>query len=265
MAGRFDRGHLDLVTESLDDALKRCLARPLRLDRPGGPRVVGLVANAAEVYRDLAARDVVPDVVTDLCAAHDAVFGYCPIGYSLEEWAALRVEDPALVAARARDSMAVQVMAMLALQSKGAVVFENGNNLRVQAAQAGTVDAFSIDGFAERYLRPLFCRGIGPFRWVALSGEESDLATLDQLVVATIDRPEVATWIGLASARVASPGPPGAKLLARLRRTIAFRSVGERVRGARRAEGAGAVHPGPLRFGWDDPSAHRDRGNGGRQ
>jgi len=203
-----DRGHLDLVTDSLDEALHALTTSASTPLRSGAALVVGLVANAAEVYRELVARDVVPDVVTDLCAAHDAVFGYCPIGCSLEEWAALRVEDPALVAARARDSMAVQVRAMLALKSKGAVVFENGNNLRVQAAQAGVAGAFDIDGFAERYLRPLFCRGIGPFRWVALSGEEGDLAILDRLVVATIDRPEVATWIGLSSARVAPQGLP---------------------------------------------------------
>jgi len=203
-----ERGHLSLVTEDLDEALAALSAPPSRLTPNDGSLVVGLVANAAEVYRDLAASGIVPDVVTDLCAAHDAVFGYCPIGCSIEEWASLRVSDPALVAERARESMAIEIEAMLAFKSKGAIVFENGNNLRVQAAEAGVKEAFSIDGFAERYLRPLFCRGIGPFRWVVLSGDRGDLDRLDALVVEMIDRREVRSWIELASSRVTPQGLP---------------------------------------------------------
>ena len=225
-----ERGHLALVSESVEEALA-ALAAPQSTSHEGS-LVVGLIANAAEVYRELAARGLIPDIVTDLCAAHDAVFGYCPIGLSIDEWATLRVRDPELVARRARDSMAVEIEAMLELKSKGAVVFENGNNLRVQAAEAGARDAFTIDGFAERYLRPLFCRGIGPFRWVALSGDRGDLEILDALVVEMIDRPEVASWIGLASARVTPQGLPARSCwLGHKERSRFALAVNDRVRG----------------------------------
>jgi urocanate hydratase len=196
-----DRGHLASVTDDVDKALA------LADGRQAG-RVIGLVANAAAVYSELADKGVVPDVVTDLTAAHDAVFGYCPVDYSLEEWQARRELDPGDVADRARRSMARQVEAMLKLKAGGSVVFETGNNLRVQAEGAGMQRAFEIDGFAQRYLRPLFCRGIGPFRWVALSGEHTDLVELDRLVVEMSFRPEVESWISLAREHVKTQGLP---------------------------------------------------------
>ena len=196
-----ERGHLSSVTGDLDEALAS-------LGDAKAGTVVGLVANAAVVYGELAERGIVPDVVTDLTAAHDAVFGYCPVDYSFEEWQTARRMDPLGVAERARVSMALEVRAMLRLKASGAVVFEDGNNLRVQAETAGVRDAFSIDGFAKRYLRPLFCRGIGPFRWVALSGELSDLAELDRLVIEMSFRPEVESWISLARQHVAAQGLP---------------------------------------------------------
>ena len=195
------RGHLASITDDLEVALAS-----LRSAAKG--KVIGLVANAATVYTELAHKGVVPDIVTDLTAAHDAVFGYCPVDYELEEWRDVRQRDPSGVAEKARRSMALQVLAMLRLKAAGAIVFEDGNNLRVQAQAAGVSDAFSIDGFAERYLRPLFCRGIGPFRWVALSGEPSDLAELDRLVVEMSFRPEVESWISLARAHVTLQGLP---------------------------------------------------------
>ena len=195
------RGHLTSVTDDVDEALVMLAGR-----RAGN--VIGLVANAATVYGELSDKGVVPDVVTDLTAAHDAVFGYCPVDCSLAQWRELRQLDPVGVADKARRSMALQVQAMLSLQAFGAVVFEDGNNLRVQAQAAGVRDAFEIDGFAERYLRPLFCRGIGPFRWVALSGEPSDLAELDRLVVEMSFRPEVESWISLARTHVIPQGLP---------------------------------------------------------
>ncbi len=198
----FERGHLDAVTDDLDEALA-ATALP-----PRSTGVVGLLGNAAGVYRELADRQVVPDVVTDLTAAHDAVYGYCPLGCSPSQWSALRRSDPAALALRARESMAVQVEAMLRLKAAGAVVFEDGNNLRVQADAAGVKGAFEIDGFAERYIRPLFCRGIGPFRWVALSGEAGDLATLDRLALELSFRPEVSSWIELAGRHVEVQGLP---------------------------------------------------------
>jgi urocanate hydratase len=200
-----DRGDLAATFTRLDDALEAVDAAK----GEGRSVTVGLLGNAADVYTELAHRDVTPDVVTDLTAAHDALFGYVPQGLGLEEWASLRQVDPTEVSAMARQSMAAEVRAMLTFKSRGAIAFENGNNLRVQAATAGVGDAITIDGFAERYTRPLFCRGIGPFRWVALSGERSDLARLDDLAGELFpERPEVRTWIELARTHVAMQGLP---------------------------------------------------------
>ncbi|HEX2647277.1 MAG TPA: urocanate hydratase [Candidatus Dormibacteraeota bacterium] len=196
------RGDLAGVFTDLDAALDA-----VRGDRGGGS--YGLLGNAADVFEELARRGVTPDVVTDLTAAHDALFGYVPQGLSLEEWARLRRDDPRELMAMARQSMAVEVTAILAMKGRGAIAVENGNNLRVQAGDAGVADAFAIDGFAERYVRPLFCRGIGPFRWIALSGDRADLARLDDLAAGLFpERPEVATWIGLARKHVAVQGLP---------------------------------------------------------
>ncbi len=202
-ARALDRGHVDLATDDLGEALAA-----VEVGSAGPSRVVALVGNAAAVYAELAQSGLVPDVVTDLTAAHDALFGYCPLGLSLSEWGRLRDEDPEEAARRARESMAVEVEAMLRLRAAGAIVFEDGNNLRVQAGAAGFSGAFEIDGFAERYLRPLFCRGIGPFRWVALSGEESDLHELDRLAGALAVRPEVQQWLDLARRNVPLQGLP---------------------------------------------------------
>ena len=200
-----ERGDLAATFTKLDDALAACTAA----QKDGGSLTVGLLANAADVFSELVERRVTPDVVTDLTAAHDALFGYVPQGLGLDEWASLRSVDPVELTAMARQSMAVEVKAMLAFKARGAVTFENGNNLRVQAATAGVGDAYAIDGFAERYTRPLFCRGIGPFRWVALSGERSDLAKLDDLAGDLFpERPEIRIWIELARTHVAVQGLP---------------------------------------------------------
>lgn len=198
-------GALDDVRADLDEALDRCEAA--RGD--GEPVVVGLRGNAADVYDELARRGVTPDVVTDLTSAHDLRYGYVPQRMSMDEWRALRRRDPAEVARRARESIAVQVRAMLSLQARGAVVVENGNNLRAHAHDAGVADAYRISQFSARYIRPLFCQGIGPFRWVALSGDEADLATLDELALERFaDDPRVATWIRLAREHVPVQGLP---------------------------------------------------------
>jgi len=200
-----DRGDLAATFTRLDDALEAVGTAK----KDGRSVTVGLLGNAADVFTELATRNVTPDVVTDLTAAHDALFGYVPQGLGLDEWASLRKVDPTEVSAMARQSMAAEVRAILTFKSRGTIAFENGNNLRVQAATAGVADAITIDGFAERYTRPLFCRGIGPFRWVALSGERSDLARLDDLAGELFpERPEVRTWIELARAHVAVQGLP---------------------------------------------------------
>ena len=200
-----DRGDLAAVSSELDEALEACRAA----QKDGRSVTIGLLGNAADVFADLATRGVTPDVVTDLTAAHDALFGYVPQGLSIEEWISLRTVDPTEVTAMARQSMAAEVQAMLTFKARGAIAVENGNNLRVQAATAGVGDAFAIDGFAERYVRPLFCRGIGPFRWVALSGERSDLSKLDDLAGTLFpERPEVRVWIELARSHAAVQGLP---------------------------------------------------------
>jgi urocanate hydratase len=198
------RGDLEAFTD-LDAALAAC--DRARAGAKGA--TIGLLGNAADIFAALADRNITPDVVTDLTGAHDALYGYVPQTLGIDEWNAMRKLDPIELTAMARQSMAVEVKAMLAFKSRGAIAFENGNNLRVQAAEAGVRDAFSIDGFAERYIRPLFCRGIGPFRWVALSGDESDLAALDDLAGELFsERPEVKRWIDKARVSVKTQGLP---------------------------------------------------------
>ena len=199
------RGDLAETFTDLDAALAACAHA-----RAGGKSATfGILGNAADIFSALAERNVTPDVVTDLTGAHDALYGYVPQGIGMDEWVALRKVDPTEVMAMARQSMAVEVKAMLAFKARGAVTFENGNNLRVQATEAGVRDAFAIDGFAERYIRPLFCRGIGPFRWVALSGDEADLTRLDDLVSGLFgERPEVKRWIDQARSQVVTQGLP---------------------------------------------------------
>jgi urocanate hydratase len=201
-------GGLDLVTGDLDAALTA-------LDEVRGGRTVAvaLIGNAADVFAEVARRGIVPDIVTDQTAAHDARYGYLPQGYDLTTWRAVREIEPERVEQDARASIAAQVQAMLALADVGAVVFENGNNLRVQAVEhlgeAASPDVNRIPGFMEAYLRPLFARGIGPFRWVALSGSIDDQRVLDDLAVRLFPaRPEIARWIGLAQEHVPQQGLP---------------------------------------------------------
>jgi urocanate hydratase len=202
-------GGLDLVTDALDVAVTRLDAA----HREGRTVAVGLVANAADVFAEVARRGIVPDIVTDQTAAHDARYGYLPQGYDLISWAELREAEPERIERDARTSIAAQVQAMLALGDAGAVVFENGNNLRVQAiehlGEAASAEVSRLPGFMEAYLRPLFARGIGPFRWVALSGSVHDQRLLDDLAVRLFPgRPEVARWIALAREHVPQQGLP---------------------------------------------------------
>ncbi|WP_031469816.1 urocanate hydratase [Sciscionella sediminilitoris] len=192
-------GGLDVVASDLDEAIAAAIEA----------KAVALQGNAATVFTELAERGVAPDLVTDQTAAHDARYGYLPEGMELGEWRALADAEPERVEQRARESMARQLTAMLAFAERGCIVFENGNNLRVQAAELLGDKAFTIPGFMEAYLRPLFCRGIGPFRWVALSGDENDLAVIDELAATLFpERPEVAEWIRLARIHVPGQGLP---------------------------------------------------------
>ncbi|MUN35277.1 urocanate hydratase [Actinomadura litoris] len=201
---RIDGGYLDRATESLDEAL--AWARDAVAARTA--ESIGLLGNAAEVLPALRGRGVVPDVVTDQTAAHDLLYGYVPAGMSPAEAAELRTDDPGELTRRARASIAAHVEAMLAWQEDGAIVFEYGNNLRAQAAENG-VDAFRIPIFIERYIRPLFCRGLGPFRWVASSGDVADIDHIDDLVVREFPGNDlVQRWIPIAREHVRQAGLP---------------------------------------------------------
>jgi urocanate hydratase len=196
------------------DRLETDLERALRLvdeaRRARRPLSVGLVGNIAEVLPELARRGVVPDVVTDQTSAHDLMLGYIPAGCTLEQAAELRGRDPAGYQARVLDSMSLHVGAMLDLKARGAVVFDYGNNLRGQVADhRGMAQAFDIPGFVPAYIRPLFCKGAGPFRWVALSGDPADIAATDRAVLETFPKKDaLARWIRHASERVAFQGLP---------------------------------------------------------
>ena len=174
------------------------------------PLSVGLVGNIAEVLPELVRRGIVPDVLTDQTSAHDLRVGYIPAGLSLEAAAALRERDPAAYEARVLDSMVAHVGAMLALQAKGAVTFDYGNNLRGQVAdRRGMREAFNFPGFVPAFIRPLFCRGAGPFRWAALSGDPADIAATDQAVLDTFPKKDaLARWIRQAQERVQFQGLP---------------------------------------------------------
>jgi urocanate hydratase len=197
--------YIECVASDLDDALAR-----LESARAASkPVTVALHANAAEVYPELVRRGVTPDVVTEQTAAHDPLRGYIPLGLSLQEAAELRAEDPEGYIERAKASMAEEVVAMLWMREQGAEVFDYGNNLRTCAKEAGAEDAFAIPGFVPAYIRPLFCRGKGPFRWVALSGDPEDIAATDDAVLEAVPHDvDLRTWIRLARDRVAFQGLP---------------------------------------------------------
>lgn len=196
------------VDERIDD-LDAALARIERATQEGKPVSIGLCANAAEIFPELVARGIVPDLVTDQTSAHDPLNGYVPAGLTLTEAAELRAEDAEGYVARAEGSMAEEVTAMLAFQERGAEVFDYGNNIRAGAKAAGCTDAFEIEGFVPAYIRPLFCEGKGPFRWVALSGDPDDIRVTDEAVLAAVPHDEnLRRWISLAQERVQFQGLP---------------------------------------------------------
>jgi urocanate hydratase len=202
---RLETRYLDEATGSLDDALARVRAAA----REGRPLSVGLHANAADVVPELASRGERFDLVTDQTAAHDPLNGYVPQGLDVEAAAALRAADPEEYLRRARASIAEHVRGLLELVRAGCYVFDYGNNLRGEAYEAGVEDAFTYPGFVPAYIRPLFCRGIGPFRWAALSGEPADIAEIDRALAAMFtDDALLQRWLELAPGRVAFQGLP---------------------------------------------------------
>jgi urocanate hydratase len=197
--------YLDERADSLDDALTRAVD----CCRRGVPRSIGLEANAADVLPGLVARGVTPDVLTDQTSAHDALNGYVPNGPTLADAVRLRERHPEEYIRRSMAAMATHVEAMLALQSRGAVTFDYGNNLRAQARTAGVSHAFDIPGFVPEYVRPLFCEGKGPFRWAALSGDPADIHATDDLALEMFAHDAaLCRWIRMARERVAFQGLP---------------------------------------------------------
>ncbi|MBL8594613.1 MAG: urocanate hydratase [Devosia sp.] len=202
---RREIGYLQEIAPDLDTALDMIAAAV----RDRRALSVGLVANAAEVYPEILKRGIIPDIVTDQTSAHDLVYGYVPKGMSLDEVRRLRVDGQGQLMAASRASIADHVRAMLGFQAAGSEVFDNGNLIRTQARQAGVENAFDIPIFTEAYLRPLFARAIGPFRWMALSGEASDIARIDDLVLEMFpDNKIVTNWIRLARQYVPFEGLP---------------------------------------------------------
>jgi urocanate hydratase len=203
---RLETGYLDKKSDSLDEAL----AWVLEAKRRGQALSVGLRGNAAAVLPELARRGVVPDVLTDQTSAHDTLNGYVPVERSPgEDLGRLRRERPEEYVRRAVESIGVHVGAMLELQRRGAVTFDYGNNIRAQAVEAGVADAFRIPGFIPEYIRPLFCEGKGPFRWVALSGDPQDIYRTDRAVLEAFPHdPSLRRWIELARERVHFQGLP---------------------------------------------------------
>jgi urocanate hydratase len=202
---RLETRYLDEAADSLDDALGRVRAAAAE----GRALSVGLLANAADVVPELARRGEQFDLVTDQTAAHDPLTGYVPQGLDVGQAAALRESDPDEYLRRARSSIAVHVEGLLQLARAGCHVFDYGNNLRGEAETAGVVEAFSYPGFVPAYIRPLFCRGIGPFRWAALSGDPRDIAAIDaRLGELFPDDLLLQRWLELAPERVAFQGLP---------------------------------------------------------
>ncbi len=202
---RLETGYLDCRADSLDEALG-IIERSVE---DGEPVSVGLLGNAAEVLPEIVRRGIRPDAVTDQTSAHDPANGYLPIGWTVEDWIDKRKSDPDAVAAAAAKSMAVHVRAMLDLMHAGVPTFDYGNNIRQVALDEGVEDAFDFPGFVPAYVRPLFCRGIGPFRWVALSGDPEDIYRTDAKVKELIpDNPHLHHWLDGARDKIHFQGLP---------------------------------------------------------
>jgi urocanate hydratase len=202
---RLETRYLDQIARDLDQAVLLCE----QAKRERRPRSIGVIANAADVYPALLRRGAIPDLVTDQTAAHDPLYGYIPRGFTLEQAAELRRTNPEDYVSKARESMAIQVRAMLDFAKRGSHVFDYGNNLRAEAKLGGVEDAFHYPGFVPAYIRPMFCEGKGPFRWVALSGDPADIRATDLALMELFPENEsLRRWLTLAEQRVAFQGLP---------------------------------------------------------
>src|SRR6266567_1967385 len=202
---RLETGYCDEMASTLDEALNQVR----EACQQGQPLSIGLIGNAAEAYPELVRRGVIPDMVTDQTSAHDALNGYIPAGMSLHGADGLRKHDPQTYIQRSKASMVAHVRAMLEMQKRGAIVFDYGNNLRGQALEAGETHALDFPGFVPAYIRPLFCRGKGPFRWVALSGDPEDIYRTDEAILKLFPQDAaLARWITLAREKIHFQGLP---------------------------------------------------------
>ncbi|WP_339744721.1 urocanate hydratase [uncultured Maricaulis sp.] len=202
---RLKTGYLDRQAHDLDQALEMIDEACAK----GEAVSVGLLGNAAEVFPELVKRGVRPDIVTDQTSAHDPVNGYLPLGWTLDQWESMRISDPDAVSKAAKKSMAIQVEAMLAFHKAGIPTVDYGNNIRQMAHDVGVTNAFDFPGFVPAYIRPLFCRGVGPFRWVALSGDPEDIYKTDAKVKELIpDNPHLHRWLDMARERIHFQGLP---------------------------------------------------------
>jgi urocanate hydratase len=215
---RLDTGYCDTIASTLDEALDQ-IREAINLKQPLS---IGLLGNAADIYPELVRRGIKPDMVTDQTSAHDVLNGYIPAGLSLAEAAELRQRDPEGYVKSAKESIAKQVRAMLEFYHQGIPVVDYGNNLRQVAYEAGVTNAFDYPGFVPAYIRPLFCRGIGPFRWVALSGDPEDIYKTDDKVKELIpDNPHLHRWLDMAHQKIHFQGLPA---------RICWVGLGERAR-----------------------------------
>ncbi len=215
---RVKNGYCDKRMVDLGEALETAL----RARREKKPLSIGLLGNCAEILPKIVENGIIPDVVTDQTSAHDELGGYIPKGLSMDAAAKLRVSDPDEYRRRAMESIAIHVKAMLDLQRKGAIVFDYGNNIRGQALKAGVSNAFDFKGFVPLYIRPMFCEGRGPFRWVALSGDPNDIIKTDKVVMEEFkDNKQLVDWIKLAEEKVPWEGLPA---------RVCWLGFGERVR-----------------------------------
>jgi urocanate hydratase len=202
---RIRTGYLDCKATTLDGAMDMIQ----EFTHAGVAKSVGLLGNAAEILPAMLARGIKPDAVTDQTSAHDPAHGYLPIGWTVGDWLSKQRSDEALVAREAKKSMAVHVKAMLEFHRQGIPVFDYGNNIRQMAKDEGVGDAFDFPGFVPAYIRPMFCRGVGPFRWVALSGDPEDIYKTDQKVKDLIpDDKHLHRWLDMARERIAFQGLP---------------------------------------------------------
>ncbi|MCC7403548.1 MAG: urocanate hydratase [Bdellovibrionales bacterium] len=202
---RLETKYVDEVADSLDDALERIA----RYRHKGEAKSVALLGNMATVIHELQKRNFLPDLLTDQTSAHDPLNGYIPEGYSVTEAAQLRQQDPQTYLQKAKASIARHVEGMLAMQKQGAITFDYGNNIRAVAKEQGVSRAFDIPGFVPEYIRPLFCKGSGPFRWVALSGDPNDIRVTDQAMRELFPhKPHLLKWLDMAQERIAFQGLP---------------------------------------------------------